>query len=141
MPQTFELVGRDSNGTPVVRYGFTLKQWFVIRGSVMSAYSNALSWCSRIGGYRLPKVKDLTNSNRNSLGATPSSPGNHFMRHIGSGFFSEWSYMRDYSAGFYYGWYWTSDPYDSNQFFVITDQGFMNDTESYNPSYVLCVYP
>ncbi|MCX8584067.1 hypothetical protein J3T94_08490, partial [Gilliamella sp. B3372] len=96
LPQTFELVGRDSNGTPVVKYGFTLKQWFVNRGTEKYTYFDTSSWCSRIG-YRVPKVKDLTNAVRIYAplisGATPSSPGNHYMRHIGSGFFTEWGKM------------------------------------------------
>ncbi|OTQ63799.1 hypothetical protein, partial [Gilliamella apis] len=29
LPQVFELVGRDSSGNAVVKYGFVLKQWFV----------------------------------------------------------------------------------------------------------------
>ncbi|MCX8583024.1 hypothetical protein, partial [Gilliamella sp. B3372] len=38
LPQTFELVGRDNNGNPVIKYGFTLKQWFVNRGSKYDTY-------------------------------------------------------------------------------------------------------
>ena len=133
LPQTFELVGRDTNGTPVVKYGFTLKQWFVNRGSKLDTYSNHLSWCNSLG-YRLPKVKDLTNAScrgQNSgshcqglVGATPSSSGNHYMRHIGSGFFTEWGNMSDYSGvGFNGNWYQASDTSGSSQFIVSTYYG------------------
>ncbi|MCT6885963.1 MAG: hypothetical protein M3Z47_08365, partial [Gilliamella apis] len=60
LPQTFELVGRDSSGNAVVKYGFKLKQWFVNRGGRKDyTYSSISSWCNNIG-YRIPKVKDLT---------------------------------------------------------------------------------
>ena len=148
LPQTFELVGRDSNGTPVVKYGFTLKQWFVNRGSKMDTYSPTLSWCNSLG-YRLPKVKDLTNAScpnndsdcRGSVGATPSSSDNFYMRHIGSGFFTEWGRMYDYSGvGFNdYDWYWTSDPHGSSQFIVTTHNGYV--LWGYNYNYGLCSHP
>ena len=120
LPQTFELVGRDSqSGEEVVKYGFKLKQWFVNRGLKSYTNESVSSWCSDIG-YRMPKVKDLTNAiceRGNSgghckgiVGATPSSIGNHYQRRIGAGFFSEWGDVKGYTdAGFYYG-YWTSDP-------------------------------
>ncbi|OCL24126.1 hypothetical protein A9G07_04615 [Gilliamella sp. wkB72] len=150
LPQTFELVGRDSNGAPVVKYGFTLKQWFVNTGSVKKTYPQALSWCSRIG-YRLVKVKDLTNAScrgqnsgtwcQGSVGAPPSSPNNYYIRHIGSGFFSEWGRMYDYSGvGFYDTFYWTSDPHGSYQFFVHADNGHVLwDYDYYSSG--LCAYP
>ena len=145
LPQTFELVGRDTNGTPVVKYGFTLKQWFVHRGSKEDTYRNTLSWCNSLG-YRLVKVKDLTNAVRTASptisGATPSSPDNHYMRHIDAGFFTEWGRMYDYSGvGFDYGWYWTSDPYGSYQFIVHTDHGNVNWSYTYTDDYGLCSHP
>ncbi|MCX8675992.1 hypothetical protein J3U16_11905, partial [Gilliamella sp. B3023] len=139
LPQTFELVGRDTNGTPVVKYGFTLKQWFVNRGSKYDSYPNTLSWCNSIG-YRHVKVKDLTNSNRDNLGATPSSSGDHYMRHIGSGFSSEWGRMYDYSdISFLNDFYWTSDPYGSSQFLVSTYSGHLH--WDYGYYYGLCSHP
>ncbi|MCX8663468.1 hypothetical protein [Gilliamella sp. B2911] len=152
LPQTFELVGRDNNGNPVIKYGFTLKQWFVNRGSKYDTYPNTLSWCNSLG-YRLPKVKDLTNAScrgshadtfcQGSVGATPSSPNNLYMRHIGSGFVTEWGRMLDYSGvGFSsYGWYWTSDPYGVNQFFVNTYDGYVNWHYTYLEYYGLCSHP
>ena len=149
LPQTFELVGRDSNGAPVVKYGFTLKQWFVNRGSKRDTPSNILSWCNSIG-YRMPTVKDLTNAScpnndsrcRGSVGATPSSPGKYYMRHIGSGFFTEWGYMVDYSGvGFSLNWYWTSDPTGSNQFIVHVDYGHVDWNYTHYDSYGLCSHP
>ncbi|MCX8663753.1 hypothetical protein, partial [Gilliamella sp. B2911] len=150
LPQTFELVGRDSNGTPVVRYGFTLKQWFVNRGSKKDRYPQTLSWCNSLG-YRLPKVKDLTNAScrgynsgtfcQGSVGATPSSPNNVYMRHIGSGFFTEWGAATAYSGvGFYYGWYWTSDSYGSLQFLACANNGCV-DLDHNNDDYGLCSHP
>ncbi|MCX8680124.1 hypothetical protein J3U22_10945 [Gilliamella sp. B2865] len=145
LPQTFELVGRDSNGAPVVKYGFTLKQWFVHRGSKRDYYSSTLSWCNSIG-YRLPKVKDLTNSNYDfdnlGLGATPSSPGDHYMRHIGSGFVTEWGRLYDYSGvGFLNHWYWTSDPRGSSQFIVDILDGDVSWSDTYLDYYGLCSHP
>ncbi|MCX8663221.1 hypothetical protein, partial [Gilliamella sp. B2911] len=151
LPQTFELVGRDSNGTPVVKYGFTLKQWFVHRGSKTGTPSNILSWCNSLG-YRMPRVSDLTNSScrgsnsgtwcQGSVGATPSSPNNLYMRHIGSGFFAEWGYMEDYSGvGFNYNWYWTSDPIGISQFIVHTNNGGVDWNYTYNDDYGLCSHP
>ncbi|MCX8586395.1 MULTISPECIES: hypothetical protein [unclassified Gilliamella] len=147
LPQTFELVGRDSNGTPVVRYGFTLKQWFVNRGSKKDTYLGALYWCNSLG-YRLVKVKDLTNAScpnndswcQGSVGATPSAPHNGYMRHIGSGFFTEWGKMDAYSGGFNngsYTWYWTSD-----QFFVVRKSyGNVSFGYQYDDYYGLCSHP
>ncbi|MCX8663182.1 hypothetical protein [Gilliamella sp. B2911] len=148
LPQTFELVGRDSNGAPVVKYGFTLKQWFVNRGNVSdNNYSPVLSWCNSIG-YRMPRVKDLTNASRDwnynpiSIGATPSSPGRFYMRHIGSGFFTEWGNLYDYSGvGFDVNWYWTSDPNGSSQFIVSTYDGYVYWNYTNNAYYGLCTHP
>ena len=140
LPQTFELVGRDTNGTPVVKYGFTLKQWFVNRGSKYDTYPNTLSWCNSLG-YRMPRVRDLTNSNYNNLGATPSSPGRFYMRHIGSGFLAEWGRLYDYSSAFGSSWYWTSDPHGSDQFIVKTDDGTAHWSYSYPNNYGLCSHP
>ncbi|OCL22890.1 hypothetical protein A9G07_07430 [Gilliamella sp. wkB72] len=151
LPQTFELVGRDSNGTPVVKYGFTLKQWFVNRGSKEDTLSNTLSWCNSLG-YRMPRIRDLTNAScrgtnsgshcQGSVGATPSSRNNFYMRHIGSGFFTEWGKMVDYSSvGFVNLWYWSSDPNGSNQFVVYSDSGSVNWLYTYNYNYGLCAYP
>ena len=142
LPQTFELVGRDINGTPVVKYGFTLKQWFVNRGGAERTHYNTLSWCNSIG-YRLVKVKDLTNANYNNLGATPSAYGGRYMRHIGSGFVTEWGRMFDYSGvGFFYEkpWYWTSDSIRGNWSVVNTRDGSLKTMFSagYNG---LCTYP
>ncbi|MCX8669927.1 MULTISPECIES: hypothetical protein [unclassified Gilliamella] len=150
LPQTFELVGRDRQGNPVVKYGFTLKQWFVHRGDKADTYPNTLSWCNSIG-YRMPRVKDLTNAVHTYPGvvvpsATPSSPGNEFMRHIGSGFFSEWGVMSYYRVGFISHWHWTSDPYvygnaqDTN-FVVQTNSGHVNGYSYPYPHPGLCAYP
>lgn len=105
-----------------------LKQWFVNRGTNSYTYPSTLSWCNSLG-YRVPKVKDLTNAScqgsnsctecDGSVGATPFSPDNFHQRHIGAGFFSEWSDLSRYSgANFDYGEVWTSDANGSNRFTV-----------------------
>ncbi|PXY93938.1 hypothetical protein [Gilliamella apis] len=149
LPQVFELVGRDSSGNAVVKYGFVLKQWFVNRGKGRYDYSSISSWCNNIG-YRLPEVKDLTNATCRTgswetgawgcqgkaelVGAKPSSPVNSYMRHIGAGFFSEWGNMNDYTGSnfnfdYYMNYYLTSDKTNDSKypFFGISwDMGSAN---------------
>ncbi|MBI0155493.1 hypothetical protein, partial [Gilliamella sp. W8128] len=157
LPQVFELVGRDSSGNAVVKYGFKLKQWFVSGGFFIQTFSGT-SWCNKIG-YRLPKVKDLTNAScpgeeercRGAVGATPSSPRNKYMRHIGAGLFSEWG---DTNTGYdsaylYNSRFWTQDSVGSSQNFVVrSDRGEVElyNNKSNTPSVdlhagVACVYP
>ncbi|OTQ34026.1 hypothetical protein [Gilliamella apis] len=110
LPQVFELVGRDSSGNAVVKYGFELKQWFVNRGRFQDTVGHSF-WCNYIGGYRNLMVKDLTNASCRGVGAysnychsaTPSSPDNYYRRHIGAGFFTEWGRVNNYAnTGFKY---------------------------------------
>ena len=153
LPLVFELVGRDSHGNAVVKYGFELKQWFVNRGTHEYNYSSISSWCNNIG-YRLPTVRDLTNASCQGLGswgcsgagavvgATPSSPNNFYQRRIGAGFFSEWGRMSDYTGANFRRWYyWTSDKTSNNQvpFLVSWDMGSANYHSS-EPVGV-CTYP
>lgn len=154
LPQTFELIGRDSQGNEVVKYGFELKQWFINRGTFEDNYANTLSWCKRIG-YKVPKVKDLTNAFcaenstlnnecRGSVGATPSSIDNYYQRIIGAGFFTEWGLMKNYSqANFSFKNYWTVDTNPTyNQPFVVGSYYgntlFVDRSRNYNG---LCVSP
>ncbi|MBI0155476.1 hypothetical protein [Gilliamella sp. W8128] len=162
LPQVFELVGRDSSGNAVVKYGFVLKQWFVQSASYTNSgyYSNTSSWCNNIG-YRLPKVKDLTNAScpegggcLGSVGATPSSPDNSARHHIGGGLFSEWGNL----CSTYYNpigsfpcgtGYWTQDRVGSSQeyFIVESEYGRVSplspsyDRWYYNSANGVCVYP
>ena len=155
LPQVFELVGRDSSGNAVVKYGFELKQWFVNRGStyVRDPYSME-SWCNKIG-YRVPKVKDLTNAScqdrddwcQGGVGATPSSPYTNYQRHIGAGFITEWGVIDYYTgANFYRHHYWTSDKTNRTgenyvPFYLISwDWGGINNRRSWE-SRGVCVYP
>ncbi|NUF48407.1 hypothetical protein [Gilliamella sp. ESL0250] len=141
LPQTFELVGRDIYGGEVVKYGFVLRQWFVNRGGQLKTYSDQLAWCNSLG-YRMPRVRDLTNSNYNNLGATPSSSGNHYKRHIGAGFFTEWGGMSYYTdAGFVRNFYWTSDATGSGQFDVLSGDGYFTSLFASNSRYGLCTAP
>ncbi|PXZ05251.1 hypothetical protein DKK70_11725 [Gilliamella apicola] len=136
LPQVIELVGLDSNNNEVLKYGFVLKHWFVNRGNRMYTYASMSSWCTNIG-YRLAKIKDLTNANYNNLGATPSSSGNHLQRTIGAGFFSEWSIPASYKGGnFVNYYYWTSDP---TNFIVVAHTGEVKELRT--ESYGVCVYP
>ncbi|WP_218059398.1 hypothetical protein [Gilliamella sp. Bim1-2] len=144
LPQTFELVGRDSSGNEV-RYGFKLKQWFVHRGDEYGTVSAQTAWCNSLG-YRMPAVSDLTNAVRRASppisGAAPSSSDNNYQRHIGAGFFTEWGSMDNYTdAGFVYNNYWTSDATGSYQFTVYSYFGYVyNDSASYS-TYAVCTAP
>ncbi|MFQ0998125.1 hypothetical protein, partial [Gilliamella sp. BG6] len=137
LPQTFELVGRDSSGNEV-RYGFVLRQWFVHREYKHDSALNQTTWCNSLG-YRMPRVRDLTNSNYNNLGATPSSSGNSYMRHIGAGFFTEWGRMYNYTdAGFVDGYYWASG---SNRFDVSSQYGNVISPSPSVSGYAVCTAP
>ena len=159
LPQTFELVGRDSSGNAVVKYGFVLKQWFVNRGRYYDTYSSTSSWCNKIGNYRVPMVKDLTNATcgrwhstppydcQGAVGAIPSASGNGYQRLIGAGFFTEWGRVSDYTGATFYDtpYYWTSPENGNDQFVVsaysgsITRPGVLS---SHVEGHIgLCVYP
>ncbi|WP_133052395.1 hypothetical protein [Gilliamella apis] len=147
LPQVFELVGRDSSGNAVVKYRFMLRKWFVNRGSYGGTYSNTNSWCSRIGGYGVPKVKNLTNANCHSTprcqSATPTSPDIYMRRHISAGFFTEWGEMPDYAgANFTRGRYWTSDGGNNSHIHVFDHSGQL-DNHMWDSRQLLglCVYP
>ncbi|WP_176700378.1 hypothetical protein, partial [Gilliamella sp. Gris1-4] len=150
LPQTFELVGRDSSGNEV-RYGFVLRQWFVNRGGQSKPYSDQLAWCNRLG-YRMPRVSDLTNAVcsglnagswcQGAVGATPSSGNNVYQRRIGAGFFTEWGDMRYYAdAGFVYNYYWTSDAAGSNQSPVSSREGPVGSYSASGRLYAVCTAP
>jgi hypothetical protein len=142
LPATFELVGRDSRGNAVIKYGFSLKQWFVQRGAIWGNYSNHTSWCNSIG-YSMPRVRDLTNAVRRDYplsGASPSASGNTFMRYIGAGFFTEWGYLYQYlGAGFPQShYYWTSDVLHIGQATVKSWDGYISYYYPGNNQNVVC---
>ncbi|OTQ66669.1 hypothetical protein [Gilliamella apis] len=153
LPQVFELVGRDSSGNAVLKYGFELKQWFVVGGG--GSHSFVSSWCNNIG-YRLPKVKDLTNGSClepnsdecrnygneiNALTATPLSPIIFRSRHIGAGFFTEWGKMYRYTGANFSRWiYWTNDK-NSNQIAFMVDAMFGYVSLESSTAHLVCVYP
>ena len=160
LPQTFELVGRDSSGNAVLKYGFVLKQWFVNRGdSNTYTYSSMESWCNKIGGYRLPKAKDLTNATcspgrgasqdmcQSFEGARPSSSYNNYMRNIGGGLFAEWGKMSRndiYTRANFFGFYLTQDRGGSSgqtYFVVDSSNGEVSSTGAAGTAFGLCVYP
>ncbi len=148
LPQTFELVGRDSYGNEVVKYGFVLKQWFVKRGIKEFTYYSLAPWCANIG-YNLPKVKDLTNATcqnissgywcQGVIGAIPASPNNLYQRHIGAGFFAEWGdmYFYDFNGiGARGQYYWTSEGFIVGS--LVGNSVRSGPTPARNG---LCVYP
>ena len=154
LPQAFEIVGKikeyGRETGVVVKYGFVLKQWFVSR-VMYGSNPNISSWCTKIG-YRMPKVKDLTNAAckgryaetpyycEGSVGATPSSPNNNYTRHIGAGFFSEWGSMDGYRGWFTNRYYWTSDMSPNGGFFAVAPvTGQVTHVAS--DQYGVCVYP
>ncbi|MWN32953.1 hypothetical protein GQ596_10915, partial [Gilliamella sp. Pra-s60] len=152
LPQTFELVGRGSNGNEV-RYGFVLKQWFVNRGNKTDSASTQTAWCNSLG-YRMVRVRDLTNavcsgqwsgSNcRGAVGATPSSSDDTYERHIGAGFFTEWGSMYHYAdSGFANSLYWTSGATGSYnyQFIVRSEDGYVSSDGAHWSRYGLCTAP
>ena len=161
LPQVFELVGRDSSGNAVVKYGFELKQWFVHRNYVNYNYSRAESWCNGLGGYRIPKVKDLTNASCKDrygregicpevVDGRPLPPNDNVARrHIGGGFFSEWGRMKNYQAGF--DTTYAVSGYFAKEFVFVGGSQFNHTVSAsggkiYRSEYiqqdqVICVYP
>ena len=80
LPQTFELEGRDSSGNVVLKYGFVLNKWFVRRRVAEDSNGDAQGrWCRSLG-YRLSKVRDLTNARRRQ----------RCSRRVGGGLSCEW---------------------------------------------------
>ncbi|NUF27568.1 hypothetical protein [Gilliamella sp. ESL0254] len=151
LPQTFELEGRDSSGRVVVKYGFVLKQWFVNRGNKLDTPSNHLSWCRSLG-YRLSRVRDLTNAGCyrihptyscvGAVGAYPRSGNGYYDRQIGAGLFSEWGDVRGYStAGFGGMNHWTSDVGSNGPFSVYSHTGSILSKGSPWGDYAVCTTP
>jgi hypothetical protein len=137
LPQTFEIVGYDNSGKAVIKYGFKLEKWFVIRrcrASECDTISNGqlgqrehADWCDSIG-YRVPAIQELTNAQCEDYpwgydpwhhanffctfgidSAKPHSPNEFAQRNIGP-FISEWGYLRFAGCrGCYDDFVWTSD--------------------------------
>ncbi|MWN31533.1 MULTISPECIES: hypothetical protein [unclassified Gilliamella] len=129
LPQTFELEGRDSSGNVVVKYGFVLKKWFVIRRFRDGAQAQIV-WCDRLG-YRLARVRDLTNARFRGLG---SSSGNHYQRRIGAGFFTEWGSMGS-------SVYFTKDSADSHFNTVNSNDGYVSHKHALWSLGAICTTP
>lgn len=146
LPKVFELEGKDSLGSVVVRYGFELKQWLVHRGNKKDTDLNQSTWCSSLG-YHVPLVSDLTNSNCTSVdslcqGATLLSSVNYYQRQIGSGFFTEWGRMNYYAnAGFVSNYYLATDATGSKQFMISSNTGKTYSSRVYSQKYALCIVP
>ncbi|OTQ72288.1 hypothetical protein B6D17_02170 [Gilliamella apis] len=156
LPQTFELVGRDSSGNAVVKYGFVLKQWFVFLALNVYSDSYVESVCNSLGGYRLPMARELTNATClsdnlnetcrhyknevNALGGTNLSEYNNFSRNIGGGFFSEWGKtISNYRSNYHYH---VKDTVNSRfALFVSRVDGSIFGDNLHYSSYGVCVYP
>ena len=144
LPQTFELVGRGSSGNLVIKYGFMLKQWFVNRGDKQASESDQISWCSRLRGYRLPKVKELVKFGCTSVSGMPcSSSDDHYSRGVDRGFLGEWGRLGDYTdVGFVtHGFYWADNPASIGSFVVRVDNGPLATTAGTNTHYAVCTTP
>ncbi|OCG03054.1 hypothetical protein [Gilliamella sp. wkB112] len=137
LPQTFELIGYDSGGRAALKYGFVLKQWFIGAGNRNTSYYTLNSWCRGMG-YRLPLVKELTNS---------TTRGAHYQRRIGAGFFTEWGNIElYYDANFakrhgQTNLYWTSE---TTSVWYYTVYGVDGSLDQYTPYFnhtATCVYP
>ncbi|MWN05945.1 hypothetical protein [Gilliamella sp. Pas-s95] len=154
LPQTFELVGRDSYGNEV-RYGFVLRQWFVHRSNKRDIQSNQKSWCSRLG-YRLAGVASLTNARCGDRsfpcigvnGAGPQSFGNYHSRLVATGLLTEWGNMSSYAdAGFVLrAGYWADNVINYKGFTVNSLDGrvvlrYFSDGGSSNYNYAVCTVP
>ena len=134
LPQVFELVGRDSSGNAVVKYGFKLKKWFV-GGYVYTTHSRATSLCNSLG-YRLPDIDTLT--------YMPRSTNDFVKRNIGGAFLVEWGVMGNYYTGanFHNGAYWTSSYYGYDRFYMVSGSGnVIKRDPDYLYNSVICVYP
>jgi hypothetical protein len=156
LPQTFELVGKDSKGNAVVKYGFQLKKWFITKGDEYDAKAKCSaikSWCNSIG-YRMVLVNDVTNAyyeeNGINLGALPSSQNFKLQRNIGAGLFSEWGLVYHYPNAHYandeidevYYYMDRYNPDDRSECYIVYPNGGSIDTFwGYFRAYGLCVYP
>jgi hypothetical protein len=148
LPATFELVGRDSRGREVTKYGFVLKQWFVGRDNNYYNYYESLSWCNNIG-YHMPRVRDLTNSQcltpdcQGAISASPHSSGENYQRNINAGLLAEWGILRFYDTNIIGGsgsYFWTSDAKGSEQLIVNSYDGIMASFQPYRREQsVICV--
>ncbi|MWN06837.1 hypothetical protein, partial [Gilliamella sp. Pas-s95] len=78
-----------------------------------------------------------------SVGATPSSSNNTYMRHIGAGFFTEWGRMVNYSgADFFTGDYWTSDGVGIRDSFTVHENnGRVSRGDVDNSEHAVCTTP
>ncbi|OCG00822.1 hypothetical protein [Gilliamella sp. wkB112] len=151
LPQTFEIVGYDNSNSAVLKYGFVLKEWFVARKSWGMGYQDAERYCSSYG-YRLPNLKELTNSLDTSslgfVGATPSSNGNWYQRNIGTGLLSEWGatygyYETDSDITYISKNIWSSSTNENKVFYVSPDIGMVGNSYLDWVEYfdAICVYP
>ncbi|OTQ69932.1 hypothetical protein B6D17_09780 [Gilliamella apis] len=152
LPQSFELVGRDSSGNAVVKYGFELNKWFVNRGGYTSNYYRMKSWCNSLG-YRFVTARDLTDKvcyrdchvndrSVRQVGATPSSSQNFYARRGEGLLFTEWGDMPAYTgAAFSRGKYWVESNRGWN-YYVSSGRGaYIAGSPSSASFGGVCVYP
>ncbi|OCG10922.1 hypothetical protein A9G09_11510 [Gilliamella sp. wkB292] len=169
-PSTFRLYADKSK--TIVFYTFKISRWYIGIPGASGGYVNSENRCNSLnGGYRLPGVLDLTNSNRvtdgsgNNINWNNGVPGvkevdrrlisyrNSSGQWMG-GLFSEWgSVTNDYYVGSdwdnyhdpYFGgaYYWTSDlRSDQNHYVVDARNGVIGNRGNEEPNYLTaCVTP
>ncbi|NUF28380.1 hypothetical protein [Gilliamella sp. ESL0254] len=116
LPQTFELVGRDSRGNEV-RYGFVLKQWFVHSGGRDAGFNYHSSWCGRLG-YRVPDMVGIKS------------------------FLHVWGGVNMYSnANFPNRCFWSSTPVSDREHYAFTSSGRLLFALNTNGCNVACATP
>ncbi|MGY0149092.1 invasin domain 3-containing protein [Edwardsiella tarda] len=86
------------SGTVLASYSFTLTGWFTNNGSVLSNWSDAITYCSTRGG--LPTITQLTNYSLASSATATRAVGN---------LWGEWGAMGSQNSGFLSYYYWTSE--------------------------------
>ena len=136
LPAKFTLSGINSKGDIVVKYGFVLQKWFVVRDKNIISHNSRehTNWCLALDGvpgrtedvnadeYRLPDPVDLTSASGtftydnfvynitglNFPNKNSFSDGGRYWRHIGGGLFSEWGNLVDYGLNINPNtYYWT----------------------------------
>lgn len=111
-PASFMIEGKDeTTGEVVIQYPFTIKKWFVDRKAAYSQSSNK-TYCSKLTGYGLAGVRDLTNASVGPVAPDdypPLSTTNVHSRTIGAGISGEWGDLTLYENVRFSVAYWTKD--------------------------------
>ncbi|EKQ0847282.1 inverse autotransporter beta domain-containing protein [Salmonella enterica] len=123
-------------GTPtsgqgkIIKYSFTLKNWFINNGATEMNWSDANTYCSSQSGYSLPTVAQMSLHNNYS----PTK-----VRGIGA-LWNEWGYLTNYGgAGVLGTFFWSSEQVSSGlRYGVNLYNGIVLKTYESYPHYVMC---